>query len=99
MSFSSSSVLDLLTPAIQLRRFFSIASRRTTAELASPSLALSRLALPLGLCFSRTPPLRVEVVEDTKIPNAATLTINKEDHTLANMLRSCVSISRSAVTC
>ncbi|GAA5962090.1 hypothetical protein JCM8115_002912 [Rhodotorula mucilaginosa] len=26
--------------------------------------------------------------EDTKIPNAATLTINKEDHTLANMLRS-----------
>ncbi|BGP32077.1 DNA-directed RNA polymerase II core subunit [Rhodotorula toruloides] len=31
---------------------------------------------------------KVEVVEDTKIPNAATLTINKEDHTLANMLRS-----------
>ncbi|KAM0787828.1 hypothetical protein ACM66B_003882 [Microbotryomycetes sp. NB124-2] len=25
--------------------------------------------------------------EDTKIPNAATITINKEDHTLANMLR------------
>lgn len=33
---------------------------------------------------------RLEVVEDTKIPNAATITINKEDHTLANMLRSCV---------
>lgn len=28
--------------------------------------------------------------EDTKIPNAATVTINKEDHTLAGMLRSCV---------
>lgn len=28
--------------------------------------------------------------EDTKIPNAATVTINKEDHTLANMLRACV---------
>ncbi|GAA5898753.1 hypothetical protein JCM8208_005387 [Rhodotorula glutinis] len=31
---------------------------------------------------------KVTVDEDTKIPNAATLTINKEDHTLANMLRS-----------
>ncbi|GAA6015291.1 hypothetical protein JCM10207_008938 [Rhodosporidiobolus poonsookiae] len=31
---------------------------------------------------------KVLVDEDTKIPNAATLTINKEDHTLANMLRS-----------
>ena len=26
--------------------------------------------------------------EDTKIPNACTVAINKEDHTLANMLRS-----------
>lgn len=26
--------------------------------------------------------------EDTKIPNACTITVNKEDHTLANMLRS-----------
>ncbi|GAA5969761.1 hypothetical protein JCM3765_003449 [Sporobolomyces pararoseus] len=31
---------------------------------------------------------KVTVEEDSKIPNAATLTINKEDHTLANMLRS-----------
>ncbi|GAA5829657.1 hypothetical protein JCM3766R1_001252 [Sporobolomyces carnicolor] len=31
---------------------------------------------------------KVTVEEDGKIPNAATLTINKEDHTLANMLRS-----------
>ncbi|GAA5821497.1 hypothetical protein JCM11491_002104, partial [Sporobolomyces phaffii] len=30
----------------------------------------------------------VTVEEDSKVPNAATLTINKEDHTLANMLRS-----------
>ena len=33
---------------------------------------------------------RLSVEEDTKIANAATITINKEDHTLANMLRSCV---------
>jgi len=26
--------------------------------------------------------------EDTKVPNACTVTVNKEDHTLANMLRS-----------
>lgn len=31
---------------------------------------------------------KLTVEEDTKIPNAATITINKEDHTLANMLRS-----------
>jgi len=31
---------------------------------------------------------RLTVEEDTKIPNAATVTINKEDHTLAGMLRS-----------
>ncbi|KAK4049110.1 DNA-directed RNA polymerase II core subunit [Microbotryomycetes sp. JL221] len=30
---------------------------------------------------------KIIIVEDTKIPNAATITINKEDHTLANMLR------------
>jgi len=29
----------------------------------------------------------VEVIEDTKIPNAATFKIFKQDHTLANMLR------------
>lgn len=33
---------------------------------------------------------RVEVIEDTKIPNAATFKVIKQDHTLANMLRSCV---------
>lgn len=31
---------------------------------------------------------RLTVEEDTKIPNAATIIINKEDHTLAGMLRS-----------
>jgi len=31
---------------------------------------------------------KLTVEEDTKIPNAATITINKEDHTLAGMLRS-----------
>ena len=30
---------------------------------------------------------RVEVIEDTKIPNAATIKIVKQDHTLGNMLR------------
>lgn len=33
-------------------------------------------------------PRRVTLEEDTKIPNAVTLTINKEDHTLAGLLRS-----------
>ncbi|EJU02419.1 RBP11-like subunit of RNA polymerase [Dacryopinax primogenitus] len=29
----------------------------------------------------------IEVVEDTKIPNAATIVVAKQDHTLANMIR------------
>ena len=33
---------------------------------------------------------RLSVAEDTKIPNAATITINKEDHTLANMIKAFV---------
>lgn len=32
----------------------------------------------------------VEVSEDTKIPNAATIKVVKQDHTLANMVRGCV---------
>jgi DNA-directed RNA polymerase subunit L len=38
-------------------------------------------------CF---PLHRVEVTEDTKIPNAATIKIVKQDHTLGNMIRGCV---------
>ncbi|KAH8917909.1 DNA-directed RNA polymerase II [Atractiella rhizophila] len=31
---------------------------------------------------------RLQIQEDTKIPNAATITVNKEDWTIANLLRS-----------
>ena len=30
---------------------------------------------------------RVEITDDTKIPNAATVKVVKQDHTLANMVR------------
>lgn len=33
---------------------------------------------------------RVEIVEDTKIPNAATIKVLKQDHTLGNMIRAYV---------
>ena len=42
---------------------------------------------------------RFTVEEDSKIPNAATLTINKEDHTLANMLRSELLLSEHVLFC
>lgn len=51
------------------------------------SLACSRSACLFSTSRARHA-VRVIFDEDTKIPNAATLTINKEDHTLANMLRS-----------
>lgn len=34
----------------------------------------------------------VEVIEDSKIPNAATIKIVKQDHTLGNMLRASVTL-------
>lgn len=40
---------------------------------------------------------RVEVTEDTKIPNAATIKIVKQDHTLGNMLRAYVKSIESGV--
>ena len=30
---------------------------------------------------------RIVVEQDTKVPNAAIFTVNKEDHTLGNMIR------------
>lgn len=39
----------------------------------------------------------VEVEEDTKIPNAATIKVVKQDHTLANLLRSYVLLSHPIV--
>jgi DNA-directed RNA polymerase II subunit RPB11 len=35
----------------------------------------------------------VEIMEDTKIPNAATIKILKQDHTLGNMIRAYVPSS------
>ncbi|XP_070572433.1 DNA-directed RNA polymerase II subunit RPB11-a [Ptychodera flava] len=31
---------------------------------------------------------KIQVTKDTKVPNAAMFTVNKEDHTLGNLLRS-----------
>lgn len=47
---------------------------------------LTRSPLPCLLLLSR-----VEVSEDTKIPNAATFKFPKQDHTLANMIRGSVA--------
>ncbi|KAG2049989.1 hypothetical protein BDR06DRAFT_960684 [Suillus hirtellus] len=40
----------------------------------------------------------VEVTEDTKIPNAATFKIVKQDHTLGNMIRAYVSTKHPCST-
>ena len=37
--------------------------------------------------LSRCPAYRVTITPDTKVPNAATLVIEREDHTLGNILR------------
>lgn len=40
---------------------------------------------------------RVEVIEDTKIPNAATFKVFKQDHTIANLLRSYLHENKSVI--
>lgn len=64
------------------------------SQTASPSELFTRLSVLLATSYraltcplGRSASSRLTVDEDTKIPNAATITINKEDHTLANMLR------------
>lgn len=42
---------------------------------------------------------RVEMQEDMRIPNAATFVINKEDHTLGNMLRHAVLAQPGVLFC
>jgi DNA-directed RNA polymerase II subunit RPB11 len=42
---------------------------------------------------------RLDIQEDTKIPNAATVKVLKQDHTLANMLRACVGPWAAARSC
>ena len=39
----------------------------------------------------------VEVIEDTKVPNAATFKVFKQDHTLANLLRSYLLENKSVI--
>ena len=36
--------------------------------------------------------------QDTKVPNASIFTINKEDHTLGNLIRYLTNYSRSIIT-
>jgi len=33
---------------------------------------------------------KITTIKDTKIPNAATFVVKKEDHTVGNLLRMCV---------
>ncbi|PWN52163.1 RBP11-like subunits of RNA polymerase, partial [Violaceomyces palustris] len=42
---------------------------------------------------------RVEIQEDTRIPNAATFCFNKEDHTIGNMLRYAVLSNPAILFC
>jgi DNA-directed RNA polymerase II subunit RPB11 len=62
-------------------------------EKAYVTLTRSLLEIPvLNRVFVHSfhlswPNISVEVMEDTKIPNAATIKIVKQDHTLGNMLR------------
>ena len=51
-----------------------------------------QVALPIEFASADTQSSHsVEITEDTKIPNAATIKIIKQDHTLANMLRAYIS--------
>ena len=38
------------------------------------------------ILFKAHHPCRITIAKDTKVPNAAIFTVNKEDHTLGNLL-------------
>uniref|UniRef100_A0A4W5JRM1 RNA polymerase II subunit J n=1 Tax=Hucho hucho TaxID=62062 RepID=A0A4W5JRM1_9TELE len=38
-------------------------------------------------CHHNTPFKRITIIKDTKVPNACLFTLNKEDHTLGNIIR------------
>ncbi len=44
--------------------------------------------------FSSSASCRITVEKDTKVPNASIFTVNKEDHTLGNMLKKLVIFGR-----
>ena len=43
--------------------------------------------------------MKISMAMDTKVPNAATFTIQKEDHTLANVLRNSVLANKNVIFC
>ena len=43
---------------------------------------------PLPEVTAGLSPLRITINKDTKVPNACLFTINKEDHTLGNIIKS-----------
>lgn len=50
-------------------------------------LAVTVIFLSLEALANLLLPQRVIIEKDTKVPNASIFTINKEDHTLGNMIR------------
>ena len=40
-----------------------------------------------SVCYDCTFICRITITKDTKVPNAAHFVVNKEDHTLGNLLR------------
>ena len=61
--------------------------RLPVMRITSWRTARSRTLSPASVAEPRLNQPSVELTEDTKIPNAATIKIVKQDHTLGNMLR------------
>ena len=73
----------------------------TIAYKSAPRDRPSRAAGPRTRCAPPIPAralIRLTVQKETKIANAATFTIEREDHTLGNMLRMCAAIHRAAAS-
>ena len=66
-------------------------ARKWPARCVAPELATLPPAPP-PTALPRPPPLlRITIVPDEKVPNAALFVVSREDHTVGNLMRMCVS--------
>lgn len=57
------------------------------ARLHRPLAAAAPLAAALATKLAGLPPCRVAFKPDTKVANAGTFTVQREDHTVGNLVR------------
>lgn len=84
---SSFLLTDLYYPSLSLYPPFYRPQSSTLSPLLSLSLSMANAPDRFALFILSQGEKRATIIEDPRLPNAATILLHKEDHTLGNMLR------------